>query len=221
MAFPTTEYKLIGIESNQAEGQYTSESGIMQSRRFGGQRFKMSIQLPPLTKAEMMPINAYLEGLQGESTSFTVSLPDIMLGTVAGTPIVNGTYQAGEYQVSIDGLTSGLTSAYAAGDFINFSGHTKAYMIVSNADSGADDIILDESSGNILDESSGTILAESSGQADVTIYPPLVENVADAESVSHGTSFSFTVKLSGGSHDYMVEPPNIYSKQIDVIEHLS
>jgi len=222
--YPSLEYKVIDIESNQVESQHVSESGVMQARKHGGQRFKMVIEHPPLTKAQMMPINAYIESLQGESNEFTISLPMPMLGAVSGSPVTNSARAGGSNSIAIDNLVASVTSVFVAGDWINFNNHSKGYKIVSTVDSEAADAIAKADSTGVLlkaDGSGDKLLMTRANQAHVTIFPPLVEPVPDGTGISFDSAFTFTVELSSGSHDYMVEPPNIYKKQIEVIESIS
>lgn len=218
---PNTSFKMLGITSNIGEGQYVSESGVMQSRRYGAQRFSMSLEYAPLSKAEFMPVEGFLEGRVGRSTTFEIPLPYDQLSAVTGSPVTNGARARGSNSVPIDNITASLTNAFYAGDYINFSTHAKAYKIVSTVDAGASESILDEVSGSILDEVSGDILDETTQQATVTIFPPLIEDLADGSGVTYGSSFRFTVRQSSDVQTYNVEPPYIYAKQIDVTEYIA
>lgn len=220
--YPNTNFKTIRFTSNQKVAQSVSESGKTQARLIGGQKFMATLDHAPMEKAEYMALDAFLMSKQGRDQSFTVSFPDKTgLGAVTGTPVVNGSYARGSTSISIDGLVAGTTDVFVASDMINFSTHSKGYKIVSTVSSGAEDIILDELGASILDELSDPILAESSGQATVTIFPPLVEDVADGSTVSYGANFTLTMEMDSDIQSYKVSPPNIYEKQVNLIEYIA
>jgi len=219
--YPLTNFKTLTFTSEQKVSQHTSESGKTQARLIGGQKFKASIDHAAMTKAEYFALDAFLMSQQGRDQSFTVSFPDKTgLGSVTGSPVTNGARAAGNNTIAIDGLVSGVTDVFVASDMINFSTHSKGYKIVSTISSGADDSINDETSGNILDEVSGDIIAESQGQALITIFPPLVEDVADGSGVSYGVNFTLTMEVDSDIQSYKVTPPNIYEKQVNLMEYI-
>jgi len=226
--YPTSDAKSLGLESNIKEGQYTSESGVMQARRYGAQRFSVTMQHPPLTKAEMMPVDAFIKSLRGRANSCELILPDKAdpLGAIDGssTPVLNSARARGSSSIAIDGLVASVTGIFNAGDMINFGNHTKAYKIVSTVDSEAHDAIAKADGTGVLlkaDGSGDSLLMTRANQAILTIFPPLVEDVADGQSVVYGSGFRLTVKMKGDQQNYMVEPPNIYSKQVNFLEYVA
>jgi len=222
MAYPSSDFKTVSLTSNIDESQHMSESGKTQARRHGGQRFELTIEHPPQTKAEFMPNWAFLRSQQGRDQSFTITLPDksTPLGAVTGSPKTQAAIARGTSQLAINDLAYSTTDVFYAGDMINFN-HSKAYKIVSRVDSGAQDLLTTYAGDPLTTYAADELQTAESGQAVVTIFPPLIEDVAAGVAIQYGANFTMTVKQKNDVQEYNVAPPNIYAHQVDLVEYIS
>ena len=220
--YPNSNIKTSTFTSEQEVKRITSESGRTQTRLVGGQRFSIKITHAPMAKADYMPLDAFIMSKRGRDIAFTITLPDKSspLGAVTGSPVLNGGRAAGSNSIAIDGLVAGVADVFYASDIITFASHTKVYKIVETVDSGALDSIEDYSGTAISDYSTTDIHTVESQQTVVTIFPPLVEDVADNSAVTYN-NVEFTVKMTKDAQNYKVQPPNIYQKKVDLIEYIA
>ena len=153
--YPTTpEFQAINVESKHNNLLSQTVSGRQQVRTLGGQQFCFTARYNVMTRAEFMPVFAFVTSQQGRLGSFTIVPPVIgnANGDVSGTVLVNGATNAGAVSVPIDGISGTLK----AGDFIKFANHSKVYMVT----------------------------ADITGAGTVSIEPALVSNVADNEAIT-------------------------------------
>jgi len=221
--YPNTDFKTLKFTSNQKVNQSVSESGKTQTRLIGGQKFMASINHAAMTKAEYFALDAFLMSQQGRDQSFTVSFPDKTgLGAVTGSPTTHSDRVAGQNTVAIHDLVPSTTDVFVASDMINFSNHSKGYKIVSTVSSNAaDEIAKADGTGVLLKaDGTGSLLMARANQAIVTIFPPLVEDVADGSTVSYGVNFTLTMEVDSDIQSYKVIPPNIYEKQVNLVEYI-
>jgi hypothetical protein len=223
--YPNSDIKTIGFTSKQEVDKSKSESGKTQTRLVGGQRFKIKIAHASLTKSDYMPLDAFIMSKRGRDIAFTITLPDkaVPLGSVTGSPVTNSGRSAGSNGIAIDALVASVTGVFYASDIITFASHTKVYKIVETVSSEAHDAIAKADSSGVLlkaDGSGDSLLMTRANQAIVTIFPPLVETVPDNNAVTY-SNVEFTVKMTSNIQNYKVAPPNIYEKQVDLIEYIS
>ena len=131
MSYPTSpEFKAINITSKHSNLVSETVSGKVQVRALGGQKWSFTAKYNPMTRAEFMPVYAFVTALQGRYGTFTIVPPVISStrGTATGTVTVNGAHTAGDTTIAITGLTGTLK----AGDFIKFSTHDKVYMVTAD-----------------------------------------------------------------------------------------
>ena len=153
--YPTTpEFQAINVESKHNNLVSETISGRQQVRTIGGQRYCFMARYNVMTRAEFMPVFAFVTSQQGQLGTFTIVPPVIgnANGDVSGTVLVNGSTSAGAVSVPIDGISGTLK----AGDFIKFASNTKVYMVT----------------------------ADLTGAGSVSIEPALVANVTDNEAVT-------------------------------------
>mgnify|MGYP003112741529 FL=1 len=153
--YPTTpEFQAINVESKHNNLVSETISGRQQVRTIGGQRYCFTARYNVMTRAEFMPVFAFVTSQQGQLGTFTIVPPVIgnANGDVSGTVLVNGSTSAGAVSVPIDGISGTLK----AGDFIKFASNTKVYMVT----------------------------ADLTGAGSVSIEPALVANVTDNEAVT-------------------------------------
>jgi hypothetical protein len=154
--FPATpQAASINITSIQPNLVSETRSGKRQVRAIGGQRWALSAVYAPMTRAEFMPVYAFVIAQKGQFETFQIVPPVVgsTSGTATGTVSTSGSATIGASSVSLTGLTGVLK----AGDFIKFASHNKIYMLT----------------------------ADRSGNGSVTIQPPLVVAVGSAVGVTY------------------------------------
>jgi len=123
----------VARSANVASEQNTiisvTTSGRVQARQIDGQKFRMTLTYPPMTRAEFAPIKAFLMKQRSRLNTFTVIPPTISnaQGTAAGLP--TGTASAGDTSITLGGTGTGTLKA---GDYIKFDNHDKVYMVVED-----------------------------------------------------------------------------------------
>jgi len=191
--FPTTpEFRSIGFSSEQKTITSTTDSGKMFAVQVDGQRFKFSASYPPMTRAEFAPVIAFIMKQRSQKETFQIALPDLKnaKGNVSGTVLVNGVHSAGDTTIDVDGMTGTIK----AGDFVKFAGHSKVYMVVTDA-------------------------TASAGAATLTIEPPLRSALADDEAVTYD-GVEFTVRLTNDVQQFNTSDLDLYRFEVDFIEAL-
>ena len=191
--YPTTpEFSSVGFASEQKTITSTTDSGKMFSVQVDGQRFKFSASYPPMSRSEFAPVYAFIMKQRSQKETFQIALPDLKnaKGDVSGVVETNGTANAGDTSVTVDGMTGTLK----AGDFVKFNGHSKVYMVVADA-------------------------TASAGSATLTIEPPLRENLSDNEVVTYD-GVEFTVRLTNDVQEFNTGDLDLYRFEVDFIEAL-
>jgi hypothetical protein len=185
------------ISSQQNTIVSTTTSGRRQARQIDGQRFRMTISFPPMTRAEFSPINAFIIKQRSQLETFTYSPPTIStpLGVASGVIRVNGAILAGVTSVAIDGMANSTSGVFKAGDYFRFTGQNKVYMVMADVSSNG------------------------SGQGTLTFEPPLRTNVADNAILIY-SSVDFTLGLIADVQEFNIGTENLFQYQLDVIEVL-
>lgn len=210
----------VTLRSNQPIIEDMAESGKSQRRIVAGHVWEITLDYPEMLRSEFEPYYAF--ALSQRGGTFQVALPNkaTPLGSISGSVNINGTGAVGDLVMNIEGFTPGATDVLKAGDIVNPSGHSKVYMIASDADAGATSALLLESGDYLLlEDGSSDLLLESTGQASVSIVPPLAESLSDGESVNH-TGVEFTVAIRGDIQEYKTRAPNLSQYSINLIEAL-
>ncbi len=171
-----------------------SDSGRRFARKIDNQRWKFTCKYVNLTRAEFAPILAFITKQRGQKETFTVIPPKIKdaLGSETTTISVNGAHTAGDTTIAIDGFNADSAGSLKAGDFIKFANHTKVYMVVAD-------------------------VTPSSNAATVTIEPPIIENLANDETVTYD-DVPFTVYLDTRVQQYDLGFNDKYNYEFDVCE---
>jgi len=186
-ASPTLDTDITAIEltSNQPTVATQSLSGRTQVRSFGGQYWSARIVMPPLSQEKVRRIYAFLVQQKGSLTSFTISPTN--LANVSGSQ-GNDEDIASAATIGATTVTMDHSNEFKAGDMINFSGHTKSYMVTDH---------------------DGTSLK---------FEPALVSAVADSETVRSKDLFKLTVRLAGESVKYFEGADGFASLEFDIVE---
>lgn len=175
----------IELTSNQPTVATQSLSGRTQVRSFGGQYWSARIVMPPMTQEQLRRVYAFLVQQKGSLTSFTISPTNLanVSGTQQNSEGITSTNAIGATSVTMDD-----NNEFAAGDMINFSGHSKAYMVT--------------------DHDGATLKFE----------PALISAVAATENVLSKDNFKLTVRLAGESVKYFEGADGFASLEFDVVE---
>ena len=192
---PTT--KGVSITSQQNTIVSTTVSGRRQARQIDGQRFKLTLSFPIMTRSEFAPILAFImkQRSQLESFQYTPATMASSNGVASGVIRVNGAISAGVNSVAIDGMANSTSGIFKAGDFFRFTGQNKVYMCVADVSSNG------------------------SGQGTLTFEPPLRTGVADNAILIY-SSVDFTVGLTNDVQEFRVGTENYFQYEVDLIEVL-
>jgi hypothetical protein len=187
----------VAISTNQNTIVTTTASGRRQARQIDGQRFRLRLSFPVMTRTEFAPILAFIMKQRSQMESFTYTPPTVedALGVASGVISVNGAISAGVTSVAIDGMANSTSGVFKAGDLFRFTGQNKVYMCV------------------------GDVSSNGSGQGTLTFEPPLRSNVAD-NAVLIYSNVDFTVGLTGDIQEFIIGTENYFQYEIDLIEVL-
>jgi len=187
----------VAISTNQNTIVTTTASGRRQARQIEGQRFRLRLSFPIMTRTEFAPILAFIMKQRSQMESFTYTPPTVedALGVASGVISVNGAISAGVNSVAIDGMANSTSGVFKAGDLFRFTGQNKVYMCV------------------------GDVSSNGSGQGTLTFEPPLRANVAD-NAVLIYSNVDFTVGLTGDIQEFIIGTENYFQYEIDLIEVL-
>ena len=186
-ASPTlnTDITAIELTSNQPTVTTQSLSVRTQVRSFGGHFWSARIVMPQLSQEKLRRIYAFLVQQKGSLTTFTISPTN--LANVSGAQ-GNSEDIASAAAIGATTVTMDDSNEFAAGDMINFSGHTKSYIVTDH---------------------DGTSLK---------FEPALVSAVADTETVKSKDLFKLTVRLAGESVKYFEGADGFATLEFDVVE---
>jgi hypothetical protein len=196
--FPSTPApRDVAISTNQNTIVTTTASGRRQARQIDGQRFRLRLRFPVMTRAEFAPINAFILKQRSQLESFQYVPPTISapLGVATGTIAVNGAISAGVTSVAIDGMANSTNGVFKAGDYFRFTSQNKVYMVMADVNSNG------------------------SGQGTLTFEPPLRSNVADNNVLIY-SNVDFTVGLTGDIQEFNISTENYFQYEVDLIEVL-
>ena len=192
---PVASDAQIGSEQNTIVSVTTS--GRVQTRQIDGQKFTITLDYAPMTRANFAPIKAFLMKQRSRLNTFTVIPPVVSnaQGVATGTISVDGVISAGATTCTIDGMTTDTTGILKAGDYFRFSGQDKVYMAVEDLD------------------------ADGTGSGTLTFEPPLRADVSDNATLVYD-NVDFTVRLKNDIQEYNIVTNDLYKYQIDLIENL-
>jgi len=192
---PTASDASIGSEQNTIISVTTS--GRVQTRQIDGQKFTITLDYAPMTRANFAPIKAFIMKQRSRLNTFTVIPPVVSnaQGVASGTISVDGAISSGATTCTIDGMATDTNGILKAGDYFRFSGQDKVYMAVEDLD------------------------ADGTGSGTLTFEPPLRVDVSDDATLVYD-NVDFTVRLKNDIQEYNIVTDNLYKYQIDLIENL-
>jgi hypothetical protein len=187
----------VAISSNQNTIVTTTASGRRQARQIDGQRFRLRLRFPVMSRSEFAPIIAFIMKQRSQLESFQYTPPTIddAQGSASTVISVAGAISAGVTSCSIDGMGNSLTGVLKAGDFFRFTGQQKVYMCVADVNSNG------------------------SGEGTLTFEPPLRANVSDNAIIIYD-NVDFTVGLTGDIQEFNIGTENYFQYEVDLIEVL-
>ena len=192
---PVASDAQIGSEQNTIVSVTTS--GRVQTRQIDGQKFTITLDYAPMTRANFAPIKAFLMKQRSRLNTFTIIPPVVSnaQGVATGTISVDGAISSGATTCTIDGMTISTNGILKAGDYFRFSGQEKVYMAVEDLD------------------------ADGTGSGTLTFEPPLRSDVANNVALVYD-NVDFTVRLKNDIQEYNIVTNDLYKYQIDLIEQL-
>jgi len=196
--FPTSPVaKDAQVGSQQNTIVTVTTSGRVQTRQIDGQKFTITLDYPPMTRANFAPVKAFIMKQRARLNTFTVIPPIVSnaQGVATGTISVNGAITAGATTCTIDGMTTSTNGILKAGDYFRFTGQDKVYMAVEDLN------------------------ADGSDEGTLTFEPPLRSNVANDVALVYD-NVDFTVRLSNDIQEYSIVTNDLYKYQIDLVENL-
>jgi len=195
-SFPTSPApNSVQVRSFEPTLVSVSNSLKRQTRSRGTQRWLMSVNYSPMTRANFAPLYAFSMKQKGQFDSFTFTPPVISTtqGQSSESPVVNGALAVGVSSAAIDGLTASTSDILKAGDFFKFSGHTKVYMATDDMDS------------------------DGSGAATLNFAPALVNAVANDETLTI-SAVPFTVAFTTDLTSFNTDASSLYGFSIELAE---
>ena len=196
--FPTSPVaNSANIRSLQRTIVSVTTSGRKQARQIDGQRFAITLDFPPMTRAEFAPIKAFIMKQRSQLNNFTVIPPIVSdaQGVASTTISTDASISAGATTCTVDGMTTSTNGILKAGDYFRFTGQEKVYMAVEDLN------------------------ADGSGEGTLTFEPPLRSDVTDNTILIYD-DVDFTVTLVNDVQEYNLGVQGYYSYEIDVAESL-
>ena len=192
---PVAQDASIGSAQNTIVSVTTS--GRVQTRQIDGQKFTITLDYAPMSRANFAPIKAFIMKQRAKLNTFTVIPPIVSnaQGVASGTISVDGAISAGATTCTIDGMATSTSDNLKAGDYFRFTGQDKVYMAVEDLD------------------------ADGTGEGTLTFEPPLRSDVANDIALIYD-NVDFTVRLSNDIQEYSIVTNDLYKYQIDLIENL-
>lgn len=193
MSYPETPvFQSLSFESVDPTLVSESVNGRTQTRKIAGQRWALNAKYPPMSRADFMPVYAFLMQQRGQLNSFTLTIPllEDARGTATGSLKANGGASAGATSVTVDGITGTLVE----GDMVKFAGHTKVYMVVAHT----------ETTGNTTN---------------ITVSPALRSAVANNEAVTYD-DVPIKVRLKNDVQAFDLRVDSLFEYEVDFIEAL-
>lgn len=168
-----------------------------QVRTRGGQRWGIKLSWRNLRRDQIASLFAFAIAQRGQYEAFTLTVPGhtAPLGIATGTPVVNGSNQAGRSLVT-SGWTSNTAGILKAGTYLKCAGHSKVYLLTADASSDA------------------------LGVATLAIEPALIATPANSEALVIN-NVPFTVSLASDIREVPLRPGIFMDLDLDMVEVLA
>lgn len=189
------DFSTVNFKAQSVTKQTVTQSGRRLRFSVGGTRFAATIQYPPMTLANWLPIQAAVTRSQGPLNSFDIKLPKIsenQSGVTGITATVTGDTAAGSSSVVL-ATNKNSTTILLAGAVVKFAGHNKVYMLTSDA------------------------TTDVGGAVTLNITPNLIEGITNG-AVCTLDDVPFRMTLSNDVQQYQYATSGLVSYELDVIE---
>jgi hypothetical protein len=204
--FPTAPgFQAVKFAMNNTVKQTATASGRIIRSTNATTLWSGTLQFPPMTLAEFLPIKAFLARCQGGLNEFDVTIPTVSQSskgysndsTVSLT--VTSAASAGATSISVNSILNS-TTILNPGDVIRFANHTKVYMVT---------------------DSEG-VTTDGSGNATINFEPALVTAV-DARDSTGGPLIQmgevpFRMILTNEVQEMQYRTDGLIQYELDVIE---
>ena len=209
------------VGCKQSVQQVVSGTGKVQTRVVGAHLTTISLQYPPMKRAEFAPIDSFIMSQRGRDESFTLVMPDkaAPLGAVSGSPVLYADVAAGADTIVLDELVPGTADVFVASDIINFGGYSKVHKVAFSAASPDSPRLLEDGTPRLLEDGSERNMEEH-GTVTLTISPPLYKALTKGDAVNY-SNVAYTMKYKTDSQEVKITAPRFYAKQIELEEYLS
>jgi len=166
--------------------------------------------------------DAFSAKQRGDSFQIVLAPHDSAQGAVTGTVYTEGLdiNIAGSETVRVDNITAGLADAFKASDMVKFQNHSKVYMVTADVSAGSG--FLKTLAGDYLLQLGGTdkIKQQIDGQLDLSITPPLIQDLTDNETVTYD-NVQFTMTFKNGIQKFKTGATNKFNFAVDLIEAIN
>ena len=197
--FPQTPgFTTANFRQNTATKKTESASGRIIRATNGTTKWKATMQFPPVSYEEFLPIQAFVGRCQGPLNEFDIIMPE--LSTHNPYPnqqtYVSADASAGSSSVSITSDQLNKSNLLLAGDLIRFPNHTKVYMVTE------------------------TVTTDGSGNGTIYITPNLIQNVGfdSAGDTIIVNNVPFRMILTNDIQEYGYRKDGYVSYEIDIEE---
>lgn len=103
--FPTNVgFQEVVFKKKHYDVMSESINGRTQVRSLGASRRELTIKFPPMTRSEFQPVFSFLDGQNGRSGTFSISVPDPNHATNDVTLTVRLANDVQEYPIGVDSL---------------------------------------------------------------------------------------------------------------------
>ncbi len=132
IVFPSSIVGGFDVESSEENTVNVSRSGVRYVRNMESQRWGANVTFVRMQNEQAKELYADLVSLRGSKGNARVHAPFMeQHPNISGSVVANGAYAAGTTSLSLSG---GYVGTLSKGSLINFSGHDKAYMVMSHVD---------------------------------------------------------------------------------------
>jgi hypothetical protein len=204
--FPTSPgFQAVKFEMNNTVKQTATASGRIIRSSTATTLWSGTLQFPPMTLAEFLPIKGFLARCRGPLNEFDVAIPTISQSSKGYTNdsvvgiTVNTAAAAGATSVIVNSLLAN-TVILNPGDVIRFDNHTKVYMVTN--DEG--------------------VTTDSAGQATINFEPALITAVPITDSAGgpliQMAEVPFRMILTNEVQEMVYRTDGLVQYELDVIE---
>jgi len=201
ISYPLNTPTSIGIENislRQVNAVSVSQSPFsykQQVYQYSGQRWEADVVVATSLREHAEPWVAFLSALQGQKGTFYLGDPlgETPRGVATGTPLVDGSGQAGQDYLDIKGASPSVTGWLLAGDYIQVS--DSLYKVLEDVDT------------------------ESNGTASFNVWPKVRTSAVDETSVVTQSAKGL-FRLSSNVNQWSINSSNAYGVSFSAVEAL-